>query len=375
MSNTSPDDLQRISDWLAGQSSPAEARDVQTWITAAPGRDTLVTRLLAARTALREDDTERAAGIAQGVQARVRSAPGGASANANRQKEQRERGRFGVSWVKVMRQATIPMTVMLATVVLTTVLIRRAERPGISMQTRTYATAPGQTATVSIGDGASAILAPATTLTVMPRSANGAVQVRIEGKALFTVAHDTKNPFVVHTRQAIAKVLGTTFSVQHYADDSQTRVAVREGRISLRGIASDNDSRRGSILTAHMLGTIGDSGIVRVTPGMLADEITAWTQGRLVFRDTPARDAMKELGRVYDVELRIPDSVRAEQRINWTVPVTQRSLSDVLESLGDVLDAHPVRKGKVITFVAGRSIASPSRTPRTHSPSEPSYGK
>jgi ferric-dicitrate binding protein FerR (iron transport regulator) len=115
--------------------------------------------------------------------------------------------------------------------------------------------------------------------------------------------------------------------------------------------------------------------MVQVTPDIAVDDYTGWTRGQLVFRDTPARDVVTELGRAYGVEIHIADSARAVRPLSWTISLSERSLTDVLESLVDVLDAHPVRTGSIITFFPGRSASHRPMNPRSLSSSERTYGK
>jgi ferric-dicitrate binding protein FerR (iron transport regulator) len=120
--------------------------------------------------------------------------------------------------------------------------------------------------------------------------------------------------------------------------------------------------------------------IARVEPVSLSlaecsEDYTGWTTGHLVFRETPIRDAVVEIGRAYDVDIRIADSALATRTLSWTVPVTQRSLTGVLEFLTDVLDAHLVRSGRVITIVPGRSSVRKRVDPRHLLTSESQYGK
>jgi ferric-dicitrate binding protein FerR (iron transport regulator) len=246
-----------------------------------------------------------------------------------------------------------------------------------------YATKPGQRATVALADGTRAHLGPATTLVVANARTQGGADVRVSGEVLFSVAHRSNTSFQVHTQNAVTRVLGTTFLVRRYPADRVTQVVVADGRVSLTSVrnsvgASVHDSvgdGASRILTARMRGTVNDSGSVLVTPNIAVEDYTAWTTGRLVFRDALVRDVVAELGRAYDVEMRIADSALAAQHISWTIPLAQRSLRGIVESLVDILDARAVRAGRVITFVPGRSSSRRPAEPRSSSTTEHQYGK
>jgi transmembrane sensor len=242
-------------------------------------------------------------------------------------------------------------------------------RPAMSLS-RTYATEAGQRAIVTLSDGSVAHLGPSTTVVVRMDDANTSTDIRVAGQVLFTATHDRTRTFRVHAGAATTSVLGTTFLVRRYDTDSVTRVVVADGRVSLRG-THDHEH----VLTARMLGTVDDSGMVRVQPNIVIDDYTRWTTGDLVFRKTPARDVVAEIGRAYGVEIRIADSALAAQPLSWTVTLTRRSLTGVLEPLAGVLDAHVTRAGRVITLVPGRSASPKSIDTRSSHSSETQYGK
>jgi transmembrane sensor len=239
----------------------------------------------------------------------------------------------------------------------------------------TYTTNGGQQATVTLADGSRALLGPATTLSVAMQPSDASLDVHVVGQALFTVIHHQRRSLRVHTDNAVVRVLGTTFMVRHYGTEPLTRVVVTEGRVSLSGVRADRATGSSQVLIASTLGTVNDSGQVEVVPHVAVDEYTGWATGKLVFRDTPARDAVIELGRAYGVDIRITDSTLAKRPLSWTVALSQRSLADVLEPLSAVLGAHPVRAGRLILLVPGRAASPRPVGPSPLLSSETQYGK
>jgi transmembrane sensor len=228
-----------------------------------------------------------------------------------------------------------------------------------SPHVRTYTTASGQRADVVLADGSRAQLGPLTTLSVTTGSVAGQISARVDGMAFFTIAHRSHASFQVHVANTITRVLGTKFIVRRYSTDPVTRVVVIDGRVAVRGMHGQTLVTRNRVLTAKIA----------------MEEHTAWTRGQLVFRKTPARDAVTELSRVYGVDIRIADSALATQTLNWTVPVAERSLAGILETLSDLLDARAVRVGRVITLHPGRSRSDRPVLPRSPSTAESGYGR
>jgi len=245
-----------------------------------------------------------------------------------------------------------------------------------------YATHAGQHAQITLPDGSRATLGPATT--VRATTTRRGTVVTIDGEALFAVAHGTRAPFTVHTRQSLTHVLGTVFAVRQYATDRVARIVVTEGRVSVRGTwpnrphggAADSVGTEG-VLAAGGIAVVNDSGQVTVTPGVATQQYTAWASGELVFRAAPVRDVVGDLARTYGVVIQLTDSTLANRRIDWDVHATRYSLAQVLPELLLMLNAHAQEQHSgVITVMPGPG-ASSTRRRATH-PSlslESQYGR
>jgi transmembrane sensor len=277
--------------------------------------------------------------------------------------------------------AHVVFTIMAVALGATTAFMwdRQREKTTVLSPTHTYTTLAGQQATVTLADGSRVNLGPATTLSVTAATSSSeeSMDVHVVGQALFTVAHHANRSFHVRTGSAVARVLGTAFLVRQYATDRVARIVVTEGRVSLSGVRNTANVSANHVLTANMLGIVDDSGQVKMIPNIRVEEYIGWTKGQLVFQDTPARDVVADLGRAYDVDIRIVDSTRASQPLSWTVPVARWSVTHVLELLGDALDVHPVRRGRVIILVPGKSESTLQRptSPRSLSHAESQNGK
>jgi transmembrane sensor len=233
-----------------------------------------------------------------------------------------------------------------------------------------YVTAPGQQSIVTVAKGTQAVLAPGTKMTVSSTASAGTV-VAVVGQVLFTIEHQTAAPFVVQAGAATARVLGTTFLVRRYPTESATRVVVVSGRVGIAPTLGTSHRGAAAVLDAGTLGVVDDSGRIDVTPHIVIEDYTAWTAGRLVFRQTPVRDIVAELSRTYGVDIQLVDSTLAKRAFTWTVPVARLTLDGALDALVSALDAHVSRKGSVIWIAPGSVTTAPTRahppyTPETH---------
>lgn len=220
-------------------------------------------------------------------------------------------------------------------------------------QARIYATRAGQRAVVTLSDGSQVTLAPATTVRTSVSAETQAMMVRVDGEALFHVVHRSNAPFTVETRNAVTRVLGTQFVVRQYAADRLSQVVVTDGRVSLHSVQYPNAV--GTVMAAHTLGTVDDSGRVTVAPNIAVDDYIAWTTGQLVFKKAPVRDIVADLGRAYGVEITLGDSTLAQHTLTWSIPVAHMTLAGALDALTGILDAHVVRLGNTLTIVPGQA--------------------
>jgi len=241
----------------------------------------------------------------------------------------------------------------------------------------TYRTRANQRATIVLRDGSHARLAPSTRLTVTTDPTRAGIDIRVHGEALFTVAHHGQTPFMVHAGTNVARVLGTTFLVRHYPSDRDTHVVVMDGRVAVHvtSVRTETIVRPDVVLDARMRAVVADSGSVRITPNVDIEPYMASMNGQLIFRNTPIHEIVAELGHTYGVQLHVPDSALANRTLNWTVPVTERSLDDVLLTLSDVLGAHYARSGTSITIIAGRHGAPRSKSMHSFQTTETQYGR
>lgn len=217
---------------------------------------------------------------------------------------------------------------------------------------RTIATKNAQRASLTLADGSTIVLAPASRLRYASDFGTNTRDVYLDGEAYFDVVHDGDHAFAVHTATAITKDLGTAFSVHAYASDTTVRVVVAEGSVELRAKHLPS-GRRGAVLTAGQVGRLARDGTALVQPSADVSRYLAWTKGRLVFDDTPLGDAVLQLERWYDVELRLADPSLA--RLSLTGSYKDEPLAEVIQNIALALNLRVEHKGGTIILAAKRT--------------------
>ena len=126
------------------------------------------------------------------------------------------------------------------------------------------------------------------------------------GEARFSVEHDAQRPFVVQTPRGRVQVLGTVFHVS--LRSSGLHIAVEQGRVAVWSAEHANDDAPPQqILAAGQWLLLGEHEAIAsgtASPQAMAD----WTQGWLVFDNTPLPDAVARWNAYLRQPLRLDDS-------------------------------------------------------------------
>jgi transmembrane sensor len=195
-------------------------------------------------------------------------------------------------------------TAAVVAVVVVGVLVARlfVEPTPFGAEAKVFTAKKGQQATVRLTDGTKVKLNADSRITIPAEFKSGRREVRLEGEAYFDVARDTTRPFVVRARETTVQVLGTAFDVQAYAGEQETHVAVAEGSVAMRtGDAQEGDTT--VVLRPRFLATVSEQGLEAVREDVDLSRKLAWTEGRLVFDDTPFDKVARKLERRYDVQV------------------------------------------------------------------------
>ncbi len=125
-------------------------------------------------------------------------------------------------------------------------------------------------------------------------------KVYLEGEAYFKVAHNKEKPFLIDVNGSEVKVLGTSFNLRAYENESNIVATLIEGKISL-STSIDNKS-------ASLILNPGEQGKVYSNGEISKKKVdvrlfTSWKDGRIVFKNQTLGDIMNSIYRWYDIEV------------------------------------------------------------------------
>ena len=98
------------------------------------------------------------------------------------------------------------------------------------------------------------------------------------------------------------------------------------------------------------VGRVSATGRTAVVEGVDIRRLTAWTDGSLEFDRTPVPEAVAELARWFDLDVRIADSSLVRRRV--TAILRDQPLPDILELFAMGLGARVERSGRTVVLHA-----------------------
>lgn len=192
----------------------------------------------------------------------------------------------------------------------------------------TLATPRGGQFRITLPDGTRVWLNSASTLRYPVAFTGKERKVELHGQAYFEIARNAVQPFFVKvagTEGMEVQVLGTTFDIMAYAEESTVHTTLLEGRVQIK---------KGTALAALQPGqeaVLDKSNETMLVQPADVDKATAWKNGLFVFRNTDLETILREISRWYDVDISYtapPDGKRYGGGIS-----RHQQLADVLRLL------------------------------------------
>ncbi|MBL7736933.1 MAG: FecR domain-containing protein [Chitinophagaceae bacterium] len=164
----------------------------------------------------------------------------------------------------------------------------------------------------------------------------------VRGEAYFEIAKDSIRPFQVNILDASIKVLGTHFNVNLRGAYHHTIITLTEGKIAF----TTADGNQYLLHPGQQI--IYDTALRKVINIVPADTTIAmaWTEDKIIFRDTPMESALQQIELKYNTRFDIKD--QQLKRIPLTAAFSSESLDQVLHMLELASGIHFNKKDNVI---------------------------
>jgi ferric-dicitrate binding protein FerR (iron transport regulator) len=205
---------------------------------------------------------------------------------------------------------------------------------------RTYVVNPGHRERVQLPDGSVVVLAPGTTMHLAAGFGTARRVVTLDGEAYFDIEHTSHLPFLITTGTTTTRVLGTRFNVRAYQSDGTVNVTVIDGKVAVDDtivLAGGESVSRDPI------------GVVTRRTDLSPAQVSAWTNGELIFQDTPLLEVIPQIERWYDLRIHLANAQLASLPLRATFRDTD-SADVVLTVLSKSLGITVQRRDRDVSF-------------------------
>jgi ferric-dicitrate binding protein FerR (iron transport regulator) len=191
---------------------------------------------------------------------------------------------------------------------------------------KTISAAYGRRESLKLPDGSLAQLNSGSEIKFYKKFSDSARFVMLSGEAYFEVTPG-RRPFYVNTDNAQIRVLGTKFGI--WARQEQTRVIVREGRVSLR--AAKGFPETAVVLAANQASVCHQQNNPEAPRTIAANHLLGWLEEKIVFDQTPLAEVIAELQRVYNVSIELANPALGQNTI--TGSFQKKTIASILASI------------------------------------------
>lgn len=351
--NLSDEDWARLAAYLDDELEPGARTDFERWLDEDPDRHSLVdeiggnwretsSHLSAYRTTPRRIDVETAF---QAFNERRRSFDNYSSYRGDRASEKLDKA---APYAIAGRPITARLGGLFAALILVAVMAGGLGiandwsffgAEGDEVAARSYVAEAGQRIRIQLSDETVVMLAPGSSLQTSERFGEGERRVNLDGEAYFDIAHASGAPFIVKSGDAETRVLGTRFNVRAFASEGVVEVAVINGKVELDTV----------VLVGGQLAQRDPVGNIEKSTYSSAAELLAWTNGELVFRDTPLLHVIPQLERWYNLKIHLSDADLASRMFTGTFRDVDR-VDDVLTVVAHSLGITYQKRGRDVSF-------------------------
>lgn len=208
----------------------------------------------------------------------------------------------------------------------------------------------GKRKTVRLPDSSLITLEPNSRLTYPNSFTGNTREVELTGEAFFEVKPNHEKPFIVHTANIMATVLGTSFNVEAYPNGI-AKVVVATGRVKVQTVNASNELQA-VIINANQSVTYNIT-INEIEKRNVPEEAVYYKQrnsGRFSYAGVPVSKVIQEMERYYHTTVTMQGDMSGcvfygYFRVNDSV---ERALSLVALSLNATVQKTTNNKGYII---------------------------
>ncbi|EJG03533.1 FecR family protein [Flavobacterium sp. F52] len=171
-----------------------------------------------------------------------------------------------------------------------------------TIESKEFAVKLGEHAQIKLSDGTQIWLNAGSILKYPKEFKGDTREVYLCGEAFFDVAKDKKHPFIIHTNKMDAKVLGTSFNVQAYPDQTTQEVSVATGRVNVKSTVTDENVY---VTPGQKVVFKSQDNKLQAFKDIPVNTISLWRKNIMVFEETPLAEVVATINRNYNVSIEV----------------------------------------------------------------------
>lgn len=117
------------------------------------------------------------------------------------------------------------------------------------------------------------------------------------GEAYFEIANDPSKPFLVKVKNETVEVLGTSFNIMAYPEESGIQTTLLTGAVKVK------TGRSAVQLKPDQMAQANPSGQLHVLEGVVGEDIISWKNGFFYFGRASFSAVMRQLARWYNIDV------------------------------------------------------------------------
>lgn len=180
------------------------------------------------------------------------------------------------------------------------------------------------TVITTLPDGSTIYLAQNSTITYAKRFVGKSRNVKLEGEAFFDVAKNPEKPFVIETKAASVKVLGTSFNLKS-TNSENFELSVVEGKV---GVNLNSNRAENIIALAGDLVMAKDNRLIRER--VLSSKTAKSAMVRLQFQDENFENIIRIINKTYGSNLKLDGDKLKGRKISVTFENDVSSIINIL---------------------------------------------
>ncbi len=163
---------------------------------------------------------------------------------------------------------------------------------------------------VALPDGSSVLLHPSSRI-AFPDSFGPVREVTLWGKAFFEVVKCPGSPFHVYSNEMVTKVLGTSFLINAFADNSQFSITVKTGKVAV----SNSKASKPETKATEEVNLVANEQVVydrnrrkfvaavQLSSSITDKDLVPELSENYRFRDTPVNEILSALEKAYSIKI------------------------------------------------------------------------